>query len=79
MLNISPCLMESGAIYYLTSEKRNLTPYEFLKLQGFHRFNTGNEYSKIYSVAGNSMSISVICFLLVNILNTKKSSTRKKF
>lgn len=72
MYNISPCLMESGAIYYITSEKRNLLPEEFLKLQGFYRFDPGNEYAKIYSVAGNSMSVPVICFLLVNIFNAKK-------
>jgi len=73
MLNISPCLMASGAIYYISSNGRNLTPYEFLKLQGFHRFNFCGEYSKIYSVAGNSMSVSVIAYILANMLKSKKN------
>lgn len=71
MLDISPCLMASGAIYYVTSAKRNLTPDEFLKLQGFLRFDVDGEYAKIYSVAGNSMSVPVIAFIIVNIFNVK--------
>jgi len=72
MLNISPCLMHSGAIYYITSKKRNLTPSEFLKLQGFHRFNFDGEYAKIYQAAGNSMSVSVIAFLIANMIKSQK-------
>ena len=68
MLNISPCLLASGSIYYVTSEKRNLTPTEFLKLQGFHRFDLCGEYSKIYGIAGNSMSVPVIAFIISNML-----------
>lgn len=71
MYNISPCLMASGAIYYITSEKRNLTPIEFLRLQGFKRLNFCDEYSKIYSVAGNSMSVSVIAFLIATMMKCK--------
>ena len=67
MLDVSPCLMASGAIYYITSESRNLTPYEFLKLQGFHRLNFNGEYSKIYGMAGNSMCVSVLIHLFKSI------------
>jgi site-specific DNA-cytosine methylase len=71
MLNISPCLMASGAIYYVTSVKRNLTPTEFLALQGFHRFDLHDEYSKIYGMAGNSMSVSVIAFIIAEMIKAK--------
>ncbi len=72
MFNISPCLMASGAIYYITSVKRNFTPDEFLQLQGFIHFDKGNQHSKIYKVAGNSMSVPVIAFIINNMLSVRK-------
>lgn len=73
MLGISPCLMASGAIYYVTSVNRNLNPDEFLKLQGFDNFiYDDNEYNKVYSAAGNSMSVPVIAFIISSMLDSAK-------
>ena len=72
MFNISPCLMSSGAVYYVPSVKRNLTPDEFLQLQGFIHFDKGTQHSGIYKVAGNSMSVPVIAFIINNMLSSRK-------
>ncbi|MHB1952622.1 MAG: DNA (cytosine-5-)-methyltransferase [Sulfobacillus sp.] len=75
MKDVCPCLMASGAIYYLTSERRNLTPTEFLRLQGFHRFRTTVLPNHVYSQAGNSMSVPVICFILQQVFLTIRNRT----
>jgi DNA (cytosine-5)-methyltransferase 1 len=72
--NISPCLLagEGGnCTFYLTSERRRLTEYEYLRLQGFPpNFKVGVSRSKTYKQAGNAMSVNVLCFIVKNALRT---------
>lgn len=70
MNNISPCLMAQGAIYYSVRHRRNLTPREFLRLQGFpDSFKQVVSDNQIYRQAGNSMSIPVLMMLYIELFN----------
>ena len=69
--NISPCLLAGRQGYYITAIERKTTEFEWLRLQGFPpSFIPSNSRAQIYKQAGNTMSINVLCFILVNIFNT---------
>lgn len=73
MLDISPCLMAQGAIYYSTKFKRNLTPREFLRLQGFpDSFKQVVSDNQMYKQAGNSMSVCVLVSIFSEIFKCVK-------
>lgn len=69
-LNASPCLFATSGRFYLTWLKRQMTPREYLHLQGF-----GDDLkicvteSQIYHQAGNGMSANVLCYLIKAILD----------
>ena len=64
MEEISPCLLASHRYYYSTAKRRFLTVKEWMHLQGFNEWR--EEYS--YKHFGNTMSVNVLAFLLVQIL-----------
>lgn len=67
--NISPCLLASSGRFYLTWLKRQMTPREYLRLQGFgDDFNICVSANQIYHQAGNAMSVNVLCHLITSIL-----------
>ncbi|HEV2917457.1 MAG TPA: DNA (cytosine-5-)-methyltransferase [Candidatus Babeliales bacterium] len=69
--NMSPCLFATSGRFYLTWLKRQMTPREYLRLQGFgDDFNMCVSKSQIYHQAGNSMSVNVLCYLIVSILES---------
>lgn len=71
MKNVSPCLMAQGAIYYLPKYGRNLTPREFLRIQGFpDEFEQVVSDNQMYKQAGNSISVSVLVALLNSIFES---------
>lgn len=76
MKNISPCLLAGNGgncTYHLTSLRRKLTPREYLRLQGFSEtFKQTVSDSKMYKQAGNTMSVNVLCFILVEIFKSTK-------
>lgn len=69
MLNVSPCLLAGNSAFYVTSLQRKLTEREALRLQGFpDSFKIdGISKSKIYKMAGNSMSVNVLMALFTEI------------
>lgn len=73
MLNVSPTLLAGNGgdcIYYLTSHRRRLTPNEYLRLQGFHDFESVVPRTKLYKQIGNSMSVNVLVFLFQEIFKS---------
>jgi len=71
MKNISPCVITTCNMFYLTNKKRFLTPRECLRLQGFpNQFKIVVSKNKAFKQAGNSMSVNVISFILKNIIKS---------
>lgn len=66
--DISPSLMTTCNMLYLTKYNRFLTGRECLRLQGFpDEFNIPISHNKICKQAGNSMSVNVLCYLFLEI------------
>ena len=68
--DISPSLMTTCNMLYLTKYNRFLTGRECLRLQGFpDEFVIAISHNKICKQAGNSMSVNVLCYLFMEIFN----------
>jgi len=72
MKHISPTLL-AGCVYYSTLVSRKLTPREYLRLQGFPEdFKIVVSDRQMYKQVGNSISVNVLCFILMEIFRCKK-------
>ena len=71
-IGYSPCLY-TRCKYYLLKYGRHITPKEALRLQGvtyeLYDWSMFTAENQIYSVAGNAMSINVLYYLFLKILN----------
>jgi len=71
--NMTPCLVTTCNMVYLTKYNRFLTPRECLRLQGFpDSFKPISSNNQVYKQAGNSMSTNILCFLLTEIFKCTK-------
>ena len=71
--NMTPCLVTTCNMVYLTKYNRFLTPRECLRLQGFpDSFKLVSSNNQVYKQAGNSMSTNILCFLLTEIFKCTK-------
>jgi DNA (cytosine-5)-methyltransferase 1 len=69
--NISPCLVTTCNMFYLTRYNRFLTCREALRLQGFpDDFHLDSSLNKCYKQIGNSMSTNVLCHLYYEIFKS---------
>lgn len=69
--DMTPCLVTTCNMVYLTKYNRFLTPRECLRLQGFpDSFEPISTKNQIYKQAGNSMSTNILCFLLMELLKS---------
>jgi DNA (cytosine-5)-methyltransferase 1 len=70
--DLSPCLLTTCNMIYLTKYNRFLTIRECLRLQGFpENFKPiSQSINKIYKQIGNSMSVNVLCFLFLEIFKS---------
>ena len=67
--DMTPCLVTTCNMVYLTKYNRFLTPRECLRLQGFpDSFEPVSKKNQIYKQAGNSMSTNILCFLIMELL-----------
>jgi site-specific DNA-cytosine methylase len=66
--DMAPCLVTTCNMFYLTRYNRFLTERECLRLQGFpDDYEQISSRNKNFKQIGNSMSINVLCFLLLEI------------
>lgn len=69
--DLSPCLVTTCNMVYLTKYNRFLTIKECLRLQGFpDDFELISSKNKAYKQIGNSMSVNILCFLFLEIFKT---------
>ena len=70
MIDLSPTLKASRSNYYITTLKRKLSPREVLGLQGFpNSFDISVSDNQIYKQAGNSISVNVLYYILIELFN----------
>jgi DNA (cytosine-5)-methyltransferase 1 len=68
IFDMAPCLVTTCNMFYLTRYNRFLTERECLRLQGFpDDYDQISTPNKNYKQIGNSMSINVLCYLLIEI------------
>jgi len=71
MNNLCPTLKASRSNYYITTLKRKLSPREVLGLQGFpNTFEISVSSNQVYKQAGNSISVNVLYYILIELFKT---------
>ena len=69
--DLSPCLVTTCNMIYLTKYNRFLTVRECLRLQGFpDKYTLISPFNISYKQIGNSMSVNILCFLLYEIMDS---------
>ena len=70
--DLSPCLITTCNLFYLTKYNRFLTTRECMRLQGFpddYELITESK-NKYYKQVGNSISVNILCYLLIEIFKS---------
>jgi len=69
LLNLSPTILTSSQMYYITKLKRFLTIKELQKLQGLQTVNL-EPFTKTekYKIIGNSITVNVLMYIIKKIL-----------